>query len=67
MSNCLNCELTRAKLIAATMQLFGCCGDKIAAFLKDQEGEHYYFENGAVWRKSKLAPYEPHLIRMVEK
>jgi hypothetical protein len=47
------------------MLAFGYSGPKVAKFLSEQEGERYYFENGRIWRASKLPPYEPHLIKEV--
>lgn len=61
--NCLRCELTRARLKAAALALVGWPLDRIAGYLSLAYGERYYVEGGALYRASKLPPYEPHLIR----
>uniref|UniRef100_A0AAU7YTG6 Uncharacterized protein n=1 Tax=Stenotrophomonas phage vB_SmaS_QH3 TaxID=3229738 RepID=A0AAU7YTG6_9CAUD len=61
--NCLRCELTRARLKAAALALVGWPLDRIAGHLSSCYGERYYVEGDRLYRASKLAPYEPHLIR----
>lgn len=61
--NCLPCELARARIKAGALALVGWPLDRIAAHLSAAYGERYYVEGGALYRASKLPPYEPHLIR----
>ena len=61
--NCLKCELARARIKAGALALVGWPLDRIAAHLSAVYGERYFVEGGALYRVSKLPPYEPHLIR----
>lgn len=60
--NCIKCELTRARMKATALLIVGLSLEAVAARLTATYGERYYVEGGALYRVSKLPPYQPHLI-----
>lgn len=62
MKDCLTCELTNAQKRTVRFLNMGWTLEAVAAHLSDVYAESYYIEGNAMYRKSKLPPYAPHLI-----
>lgn len=50
--DCLRCEVTRARVIAAGMALVGKSQEEIAAFLTATLGAVYLVDNGVIFRSN---------------
>lgn len=67
MSNCIKCELTRAKLIAHMQRALRWSTYDTAAFLSEQNGvEYYVLPDGTLMRKSQLPPFNDYVVMKVK-